>query len=160
MLAEQAAAGRQIRILTNRPIRRVEPLIGYQDVEIRFIEYLERSLLRAGDAMLLALIMDYEADQPPAILQLHRTGDSGLFDRVLDNLDTIADNAEGPLTSPEQLDRYRTNADDEIDDDRTEPTEPSPGPAAEPSVRAAPADDAGLPDRDEPSQRRWPRRAN
>ena len=117
-LAEHAAAGRQIRILTNRPIRRVEPLLGHDHVEIRYLEYLEHSLLRAGDAMLLALIMDYEADQPPAILQLQRTTDGGLFDRLLNNLDTIAENAEGPLTTPEQLDRYRTNADDEIDEDR------------------------------------------
>ena len=67
-LAEHAAAGRQIRILTNSPTRRLEPLFGYEHVEIRFIEYLEHSLLRAGDAMLLALIMDYEADQPPPLL--------------------------------------------------------------------------------------------
>ena len=162
-LAEHAAAGRQIRILTNRPIRRVEPLLGHDHVEIRYLEYLEHSLLRAGDAMLLALIMDYEADQPPAILQLQRTTDGGLFDRLLNNLDTIAENAEGPLTTPEQLDRYRTNADDEIDEDRedwTEPPEPSPGPAAEPSDPRGPADDPALPDREEPFQRRWPRRAN
>jgi transcriptional regulator with XRE-family HTH domain len=156
-LAEHAAAGRQIRVLTNRPIRRVEPLLGHQHLEIRFIEYLEHSLLRAGDAMLLALFMDYETDQPPPLLQLHRTTDGGLFDRLLDNLETIAENGEGPITTPEQLDRYRTNADDEIDEDRTEPPEPSPGPAAEQSARALPADDPALPDREARSQRRWPR---
>jgi len=99
-LAEPAAAGRQIRILTNRPIRRVEPLLGHPQVEIRFVEYLEHSLLRAGDAMLLALIVDYEADQPPPLLQLHRTAHGGLFARLLDNLDRIAENAKGPLTAP------------------------------------------------------------
>jgi transcriptional regulator with XRE-family HTH domain len=159
-LAEHAAAGRRIRVLTNRPIRRVQPLLGHEHVEIRFIEYLEHSLLRAGDAMLLALVMDYEADQPPPLLQLHRTTDGGLFDRLRDNLDTIAENAEGPITTPEQLDRYRTNADDENDqddEDWTEPPEPSPGPAAEPSARALPAEDPALPDREAESQRRWPR---
>ncbi len=113
--------------------------------------------------MLLAVVMDYEADQPPPLLQLHRTADGGLFDRLLDNLDTIADNAEGPLTTPEQLDRYRTNADDEIDEDRedwSERPEPSPGPATEPSALAAPADDHAFPDREASSQRRWPRGPN
>lgn len=161
-LAEHAAA-RQIRVLTNRPIRRVEPLLGQPHVEIRFIEYLDHSLLRAGDAMLLAVIMDYEADQPPPLVELHRTTDGGLFDRLLDNLEKIADNAEGLLTTPEQLDRYRTNYDDEIEeheDDRTDLSETSHGPAAEPSARAAPADDPAMPDREEHSQRRWPRRPN
>jgi transcriptional regulator with XRE-family HTH domain len=160
-LAEHAAAGREIRVLTNRPVRRVEPLLGHPHVEIRFVEYLERSLLRAGDAMLLTLVIDYEQDQPPPLLKLHRATDGGLFDRLLANLDTIADNAEGPLTTPEQLDRYRTNADDDHDDeDRAEPPEPSPGPATEPSARAAPADDPARADRGAQSERRWPRRPN
>jgi hypothetical protein len=162
-LADHAAAGRQIRILTNRPIRRVEPLLGLEHVEVRFIEYLEHSLLRAGDAMLLALILDYEAEKPPPLLELHRSTDGGLFGRLLDNLDTIANNAEGALTTAEQLDRYRTNHDDEIDEneeDRTELSETSHGPAAEPSAPDAPADEPTSPDREEPSERRWPRRPN
>ncbi|HTX11964.1 MAG TPA: helix-turn-helix transcriptional regulator [Solirubrobacteraceae bacterium] len=159
-LAEHAAVGRQVRVLTNRPIRQVEPLLGLQGIEIRYIEYLESSFLRVGDAMLLALIVDYEADQPPPFLQLHRTTNGGLFDRLLDNLDTIAAGAEGPITTPEQLDRYRTNQDDESDEDGTEPSEDSSGLAGEPSVRAGAADDPALPDRGESLQRRWPRRPN
>ena len=154
-LSGHAAAGRQIRVLTNRPIRRVEPLLGHEHVEIRFTEYLEHSLLRAGDAMLLALILDYEQDQPPPLLELHRTTDDGLFDRLLANLQTIADNAEGPITTPEQLNRYRTNADDETEEDeedRTEALEPRPRPA-----RSA-VDEPTLPE--EQSERRWPRRPN
>jgi transcriptional regulator with XRE-family HTH domain len=160
-LAEHAAAGRQTRVLTNRPIGHVEPLLGLEHVEIRYIEYLEHSLLRAGDQMLLALIMDYETDQPPPLLQLHRTTDGGLFDRLLDNLDTIAANAEGPLSTPEQLDRYRTNADDEIDqDDEGEPDLPdtTSDPAPERSAPAAMADHPARSGPEEPSQRRWPRR--
>lgn len=159
-LAEHAAAGRQIRILTNRPIRQVEPLLGHAQVEIRYSEYQEHSLLRAGDTMLLALILDYEADQPPPLLRLERSIDGGLFDRLIDNLDTIANNAEGPLSTPEQLDRYRTNADDELDEDRREPPESSGGLASEQPARAAPAGDPATLDRQEPSQRRWPRRAD
>jgi transcriptional regulator with XRE-family HTH domain len=157
-LAEHAAAGRQIRVLTNRPIHRIEPLLGLEHVEIRYVEYLERSLLHAGDQMLLALIMDYETDQPPPLLQLHRSTDGGLFDRLLDNLDTIADHAEGPLSTPEQLDRYRTNADDETDEEGIEPSEASPAPAAEPSTLAVPADEPAPSGPQGTSQRRWPRR--
>ena len=162
-LVEHAEAGRQIRVLTNRPVRQVEPLFGHPHVEIRFIEYLERSFLRAGDAMLLALIMDYESDQPPPLLELRRTTDGGLFDRLLDNLNAIAANAEGPLTTPEQLDRYRTNYDDEIDEeeeDQTDPAVTNDGPAAEPSALAAPVDEPGSSEREEPSERRWPRRTH
>ncbi|MBV9363195.1 MAG: hypothetical protein JOY89_03080 [Solirubrobacterales bacterium] len=159
-LAEHAAAGGQICILTNRPIRRVEALLGHPEVEIRFVEYLEHSLLRAGDAMLLALIVDYEADQPPPLLQLHRTGHGGLFDRLLDNLDVIAANAEGPLTAPGQLDRYRTNHDDETDEDGTEPPEQDHDSAVGPSTLPVSVDDPAVPGQHEPSQRRWPRRAN
>ena len=122
-LVEHAATGRQIRVLTTRPVRRVEPLLGLEHVEIRHVEYLEHSLLRAGDTILLVLTLDYEQHQPPPLLRLHRTTDRGLFDRLLQNVDTIAANAEGPLTGPGQLDRYRTNHDDEIDEDWTEPPE-------------------------------------
>jgi len=110
--------------------------------------------------MLLALVMDYEADQPPPLLELHRTARGGLFDRLLDNLEVIAANAEGPLITLGQLDRSRTNNDDEIDEDGTEPPEQDRGSAAGPSTLAVSVDDPALPDQHEPSQRRWPRRAN
>lgn len=102
-LSEHAAAGRQIRILTNRPIGRVEPLLGDEHVEIRYCEYLEHSLLRAGDAMLLAHRLRARPATTPPPTAPDRPGRA--VDRLLENLDTIAKGAEGPITSPEQLDR-------------------------------------------------------
>ncbi|MBV8943692.1 MAG: hypothetical protein JO240_18360, partial [Solirubrobacterales bacterium] len=144
------------------PTRRLEPLFGFENVELRFIESLEQSLLRAGDAMLLTLIMDCEIDQPPPMLRLQRTIDGGLFDRLLDNLAAISANAADTLTAPEHLDRYRTNSDeDQEDEDEEEPielAEPSRGADIPPPHRAGSAGTSLSSEADEQTQRRWPRR--
>jgi transcriptional regulator with XRE-family HTH domain len=160
-LAEHAAAGRRIRVLTNLPTHRLDPLLGHENVEIRYVEYLDHTLLRAGDAMLVTLTVPYEADQSPPLLQLHRILEGGLFDRLIANLETIADNAEGPLTAPEQLERYLSSHDEEDEEDHeawSEPPQPGCTPVGEQSGSAGSAETRTSPGREEQTLRRWPRR--
>jgi transcriptional regulator with XRE-family HTH domain len=120
-IVEQANTGRNVRLLTCLPNLRLEPLIGQEHIEIRVIDTLpSRSLLRAGDTMLLAFNLAREADQPPPLLKLDRTAAGGLSDRLAENLDTVWDDTDETLTGPVRLDAYLTNA--------SETTSPRSGP--------------------------------
>lgn len=170
-LAEQANAGRHVRLLTGHPKPRLEPLIGRERIEICVIDAgPEHSLLRVGDTMLLTFNLSAEADRPPPLLKLQRTAEGGLFDRLADNIETLARDAIETLTTIRQLDAYFTNADEDDlyfddddphddfeDEDPSDRAEPSELTAADPP---APAPTVATPIRSDPDQaeRRWPRR--
>ncbi|MGO9789282.1 MAG: helix-turn-helix transcriptional regulator [Solirubrobacteraceae bacterium] len=162
-LAEQATAGRHVRLLTYLPKPRLEPLIGHQQIEIRVIDPApEHSLLRIGEAMLLTFNLAAERDRSPPLLKLQRTVGGGLFDRLADNFDTLWADPEEILTDLQQLDAYLTNADEDDgfdDEDGTDLSEPNELAAAKPP---RPAAQAGKPARTdtEQTERRWPRRPN
>ncbi len=170
-LAEQANAGRHVRLLTGHPKPRLEPLIGHERIEILAIEAgPEHSVLRVGETMLLTFNLAAEADRSPPLLKLQRSAEGGLFDRLADNIETLARDAVETLTTLRQLDAYFTNADeddlyfgDDDPDDEFEDEDPSDRAAPSELVAAdppAPAPTAATTVRSDPNEveRRWPRR--
>jgi DNA-binding transcriptional regulator YdaS (Cro superfamily) len=141
-LVEQANAGRHVRLLTCLPKRRLEPLIGHRQIEVRVIDACpDHSLFRARGTMLLTFNLAGDGDQAPPLLKLTRTTDGGLFDRLANNFEALWEYTDATLTDAKQLDAYLTNIDeDDVNDDW--PLPPGQGERAEP----------------ERIQRRWPRR--
>ena len=83
-LAAAAAAGRNIRILTEHPTSQHTALITQPNVEIRVDDlWTEFWFLRAGDQMLFAINFQDDIDvMPPPILKLDGTITGGLFQRA------------------------------------------------------------------------------
>lgn len=159
-LVEQANNGRQVRLLTCAPTRRLQPLIGHQHVELRVIHgTVGHSLILVGDIMLLTFNLTGEANQPPLVLKLTLIAGGGIFERLVDNLDAFWDDADETITGPQQIDAYLTNVDQDDDDeqksgDRSEPNErPANRPLHVPEPVGAPT-----PSEPEQAPRRWPRR--
>lgn len=160
-LAEQAVLGREVRLLTYLPTPRLERLISHEQIEIRVIDAApDHSLLHADDQILLTVNLAAEGDQPPPLLQLRRTADGGLFDRLADNFDTLWSEADETLTDPQQLEAYLTNAD--ADEDFEDENSPDPATPIEEAAAEPPSLAAGTPTQTETGQteRRWPRQPN
>jgi len=160
-LTEQANNGRHVRLLTCAPTRRLEPLAGHKNVELRVIHgSIGHSLLLVSDTMLLTVNLTGEANQPPLLLKLTLIADGGVFERLVENLDALWNDAEETITNPEQLDAYLTDTgdwDEDVEEDL--PNEPEPD-----ELRATDSSHAAEPARTptksepEPTPRRWPRR--
>jgi len=110
--------------------------------------------------MLLTVNLTGEANQPPLLLKLTLIADGGVFERLVENLDALWNDAEETITNPEQLDAYLTDTgdwDEDVEEDL--PNEPEPD-----ELRATDSSHAAEPARTptksepEPTPRRWPRR--
>jgi transcriptional regulator with XRE-family HTH domain len=172
-LLESAREGRDVRVLIHRPSRDLRPLIGQDRITIKLSNASSRlTVLRSGDAMLLSLRLDLEADQPPPLLQLHRRVSGGFFDRLSDHLDALWERADETVTDAQDFlehvleqNDWDEFVDDEDEADEDEPDEESdrlssPSRAAldPPPKPDTQADDPPPPVADEGSPRRWPRR--
>lgn len=168
-LAAQAAAGRQIRILTDTPAEQLGMLLGKQQVEVRVDEiWIEFWFIRTGERMLFAInFQDDIAAFPPPVLELTGTVTGGLFDRAQSKFEELWQHAqENPhtlITTQEQLNQLLSggsSSDGNAVDEAARPgsdggaaagSGPSGPPSASPSA-AQPGEPAA------PQQRRWPGR--
>ena len=148
-----AAKGCRIRLITEDPDERVEPLLGVDAIEVRASRAGEDHVLfRADDEMLLVLTRIGSAGASPPVIHLRRQADDGLFDRLVEDFDDRWLEAT-PLASREQLHAYLADAEFEPGHEPEHPPEADPLSAPAPSTppeapTASPAD----------APRRWPRR--
>jgi len=100
-LAVRAKHGCQVRVLTATALRQLEPLIGQQHVAVRLANTpFGPAIFRADDILLLPI--PHADPGPPALIQLDRGADDGIFDRLAGHYQTLWDAGE-PITSPRQL---------------------------------------------------------
>jgi transcriptional regulator with XRE-family HTH domain len=146
----RAANGCRIRLITEGPDERLEPLLGVDAVEVRATPAGENHVLfRADDELLLLLARIGSTDVSAPVIHLRREVDDGLFDRLAEDFDDRWLRAT-PLTSREQLHAYL--ADTEL----APGPEPEHLPEADPPSAPAPARPPEASPADAP--RRWPRR--
>jgi len=162
-LLDRAQRGCQVRVLTYQPSRELYPLIGDDRIELLVFEAPPgHTMIRAGDQMLVTFSFVGDAGEPPPLLQLRRQTDGGLFDRLIEHYELLAEHVQEIITDRQQLDDYLIDEDeedeeddqddDDCDDDDTHtdhegtPTEPQPT-----------GDHGSVPD-EPPAPRRWPRR--
>ncbi len=114
-----AANGCRIRLITEDPDERLEPLLGVDTIEVRATPAGESHVLfRADDELLLLLARIGSTDVSAPVIHLRREVDDGLFDRLAEDFDDRWLKAT-PLTSREQLHAYLAD------------TELAPGPEPE-----------------------------
>ncbi|MGI8429282.1 MAG: hypothetical protein ACR2OB_08250 [Solirubrobacteraceae bacterium] len=148
-----AANGCRIRLITEDPDERLEPLLGVDAIEVRASPAGEDHILvRADDEMLHMLTRIGPAEASSPIIHLRRQADNGLFDRLVEDFENRWLKAT-PLASREQLHAYLANAEIEPGPERELPPEADPLSAPTPSSppqapTASPAD----------APRRWPGR--
>jgi hypothetical protein len=93
-LRTRARGGCRVRVLTYTPGRELGPLIGDEGIEPFVFEASPgHALIRVGDQMLVTLSFPGATDQPPPLLQLQRLTDGGLFDRLTDHFQLLADHS-------------------------------------------------------------------
>lgn len=149
LLRTRAADGCRIRLITEDPDERIEPLLGLDAIEVRGSPAGEDHVFyRADDEMVLLLTRIGSPDTPAPVIHLRRQVDDGLFDRLAEDFDDRWLEAT-PVTSREQLHAY-------LADTELEPgPEPEHSPEADPRSAPAPSQPPEAP-ADAP--RRWPRR--
>jgi transcriptional regulator with XRE-family HTH domain len=149
LVRTSAANGCRIRLITEDPDERLEPLLGVDAIEVRASPAGEDHVFfRADDEMLLVLTRIGSAGASAPVIHVRRQADDGLFDRLVEDFDDRWLEAT-PLASREQLHAY-------LADTKLEPgPEPEHSPKADPLSAPAPARPPGAP-ADAP--RRWPRR--
>lgn len=100
-LKDRAEHGCHVRVLTARPPRQLQPLIDHPHIELRLAAATQGIVvIRADHTMLLPIPL---ADPGyPAVLQLQRQTNNGIFDRLTSHFQTLWDPAT-PITNPEQL---------------------------------------------------------
>lgn len=126
----RAADGCRIRLITEDPDERIEPLLGVDAIEVRGSPAGEDHVFfRADDEMVLLLTRIGSPDTWAPVIHLRRQVDDGLFDRLAEDFDDRWLEAT-PVTSRDQLHAY--HADTEL--------EPGPEPehAPEADPRSAP----------------------
>ena len=139
-IAQRAAAGAQVRMLTTRPARELGPLRAGEQTEIRQLaSHPSHALIATSVAMLITIRLDDQDLRPPPLLRVHRRRDDGLFERMLEHYDRLWDHAD------------QTPGDADGDHQRQPPVDPS-RPAAQP--------DPTSPDATVGPPRRWPRRSD
>lgn len=101
-LIARAQHGCRVRILIGAPQRQLEPLIGNTDLELRTANANigVPAVIRADDTILLPIPLTGE--DWPALIQLQRQIDGGIFDRIASHFQTLWDTAK-PITNPGQL---------------------------------------------------------
>lgn len=148
-----AANGCRIRLITENPDERVEPLLGVDAIEVRASRVGEHHVFFRGDDEMLLLLTDIgSAGAASPILHLRRQVAGGLFDRLVEDFDDRWLRAT-PLTSRDQLHAYLANAELEPGPEPEHLPEADPRSAPAPlrppeAPTASPAD----------APRRWPRR--
>jgi len=153
LLRTRAADGCRIRLITEDPDERIEPLLGVDTIEVRGSPAGEDHVFfRVDDEMLLVLTRIGSAGTSPPVIHLHRQADDGLFDRLAKDFDKRWLEAT-PVTSREQLHAYLADTGLEPSPESDQLLEPDP-----PSPRAPsqPSETPTASSRDAP--RRWPRR--
>jgi hypothetical protein len=152
----QAHGGCQIRVLTPSPSSELAPLIGRDQIELRvFTAPAGASLIRAGDQLLLTRSIPTATGRSPALLQLHRQSDGGLFDRFVDYYQLLWHHAQETLNNLKQLKAYIHDKDQTPSNQHdTPPT------AVEPSEPTELSNEPASPLSPEQTPRRWPRRAS
>jgi hypothetical protein len=157
-LRTRARSGCRVRVLTYTPGRELGPLIGDPGIEPFVFEASPgHALIRVGDQMLVTLSFPGVTDQPPPLLKLQRLTDGGLFDRLTEHFQLLADHAGEPRTVRGQLDAAPI-AENQDDEDRGERRGTTQRPPAErPST---PAGDRARSPGEQDAARRWPRRAS
>jgi len=100
-LKDRADHGCHIRILTATPPRQLQPLIGHKHVELRLADTRQGVVVvRADDTMLIPIPV--AAPGLPALVQLRRLTDDGIFDRLARHFQTLWDGG-ATITGPRQL---------------------------------------------------------
>jgi transcriptional regulator with XRE-family HTH domain len=103
LLRATEATGLPVRVIIGAPVHGVEPILGFETVEIRVSAVDEENiLLRVDDRMLLVLISMRSGRDESPVIYLRRCVDGGLFDRLADDFDAKWLQA-APLSSLEQL---------------------------------------------------------
>ncbi len=148
-----AANGCRIRLITEGPDERLEPLLGVDAIEVRASPPGEDHILvRADDEMLHLLTHIGPAEASTPIIHLRRQADHGLFDRLVEDFENRWLRAT-PLASRKQLHAY-------LEDPEVEPgPEPEHSLEAGPLSPPAPARPPAAPTASSgEAPRRWPRR--
>lgn len=145
-----AGDGHEVRVLDGDPRREHARLLGREHLELRIAQLAgDASLIRAGDRMLATLAVPGDLGQARPLLELRRHTNGGLFDRFMDAFNGAWDLADAVVSTPEQLEKYLEDLDEELRDweadgeddaerrapgageDRTDGVAPGPGAAAE-----------------------------
>ena len=150
-LIARAAAGAQVRVATTAPRPNLAPLVHQPGIQLRCVDVGDVALIRTDSTMLIASRLGGFADQPAAIVLAQAGATDGLHTRLSALFDSVWDDPVETITSAVQLEAYRTNAYDELEDepdddprldrDDIAPRQVKPSELAEPT---------------NPSARRWP----
>jgi transcriptional regulator with XRE-family HTH domain len=112
-----AGAGRQIRLLAAVPTPGLKPLAGHERIQLRVGgQFHGHELIRTGETLIFIFPLPGEYTEPPPLVKLQRATDDDLFDRLTRNFEALWDDADKAITDPDQLEEYRTNADDDTGD--------------------------------------------
>ena len=113
-LTQHADKGHEVRVLTAYPHRRQTPLVQHENIELRVLDgWVTYGILRAGDTALFTVNFQGIDNDPPILLHVDRDTGGGLSDRLTEIFQDHWDNAEDTIETLQQLESYRTNADDD-----------------------------------------------
>jgi hypothetical protein len=115
-LIAHAAAGHQVRVASNAPLPNLAPLIRQAGIELRCVDANEPALIRTASALLIATRLGGFADQSAALFYVEADGSNGFYDRLDTLFETLWQDPVEIITTVDQLELYRTNAYDDLED--------------------------------------------
>lgn len=153
LLRTRAADGCRIRLITEDPDERIEPLLGVDTIEVRGSPAGEDHVFfRADDEMVHLLTRIGSPDTWAPVIHLRRQVDDGLFDRLAEDFDDRWLEAT-PVTSRDQLHAYLADTEHEPSPESEQLSEPDP---PSPQAPSQPSETPTASSGDAP--RRWPGR--